>query len=155
MVRRYVFDTSALVKLYVVEADSTTVRDMMRGAVAPTASTEVIVCDLALPETIAALKQIVRSRTAARRGFSPAAFRRAVPQVWDDLTSGTPLLVVPASEYVHSAARIVERRELRAPDAVHVATALGVEPPVIFVSGDVEQCRAARAEGLDVIELAA
>jgi predicted nucleic acid-binding protein len=125
MVRRYVFDTSALVKLYVVEPDSATVRDMLRGAGAAAASTQVVVCDFALPETIAALKQIVRSRTAARRGFSPAAFRRAVPQVWDDLTSGTALLVVPASDYVHSAAQIVERRELRAPDAVHVATALG------------------------------
>ena len=155
MVWRYGRDTSALVTLYVVEPGSTTVRDMLRGAVAPATSTQVIVCDFALPETIAALQQIVRSRTAARRGFSPAAFRRAVPQVWDDLTSGTPLLVLPASEYVHSAARIVERHELRAPDAVHVATALGVERPAIFVSGDVEQCKAARAEGLEVIELAA
>lgn len=155
MVRRYVLDTSALVKLYVVEPDSTTVRDMLRGAEAAAASTQVFVCDFALPETLAALQQIVRSRTAARRGFSPSAFRRAVPQVWDDLTSGTPLLVVPASEYVHSAARIVERHELRAPDALHVATALGVERPVIFVSGDVEQCKIARAEGLEVVQLAA
>ncbi|MBW3655006.1 MAG: type II toxin-antitoxin system VapC family toxin [Gemmatimonadetes bacterium] len=155
--RRYFFDASAAVKLYVVEPGSTTVRDMVRGARATPPRNQVLVCDIVLPETLSALLQIRRSPTAARRGISAAALRLVLPQVWVDLGGEGPMLVRTASETLRAAARIVERHELRAPDALHIAAALDINAthPVLFVSGDVEQCKAARAEGLEVIELVA
>ena len=158
--RNYFLDASALVKLYVVEAGSNTVRNVLRSAAANPPSSRVFHCDLSLVETISALLQIERSPTAARRGLSRAALRQLLPRVRADLAARSPTSVVAASDCIHPAAEIVERYRLRPADAVQLAAALRLKAALPaqdfrFVSSDEEQCRAAEAEGLRVLRPAA
>ncbi|HEV3052523.1 MAG TPA: type II toxin-antitoxin system VapC family toxin [Longimicrobium sp.] len=152
----YFLDTSAIVRLYVMEPGWLWVRDLMPSAgVLRTA--QVCYCDLGLPETISALRQMVQKPDAAKRGFGRSALRQTLPRVRGDLLHGAPLIAVPASGCMQLAADVVERQEIRGADAVHLAAALtaraSVAPtlPFVFVSHDVRQCRAAEREGLEVI----
>ncbi|HEY0035543.1 MAG TPA: type II toxin-antitoxin system VapC family toxin [Longimicrobium sp.] len=155
----YFLDTSATVRLYVVEAGWLGVRAMLRSAVADPAGTVVCLCDLVLPGTVSAFRQIAYGGEAARRGFSPAAHRRVLPQVRADLTATKHIPQVPASGCTALATTVVERQQLRGADAVHVAAALTARDAVaaerfVFVSHDQQQCRAAEREGLQVLTLA-
>lgn len=155
--KAYFLDTSAIVRLYAVEPGWRWIRDVMRSATGAGETVQVCYCDLALPETVSALRQIASQPDAARRGLSRAAFRRTVPLVWDDLRQQTPFITVPASDCMPLAARVVERQDITGADAVHLAAALtardtlGPALPFVFVSNDVRQCRAAEREGLEVI----
>lgn len=152
----YFLDSSSAVRLYVLESGWEHVRGMLRHAVSEPAATVVCLCDLVLPETVSALRQIAFGSTAARRGFSPGAYRRALPQVKSDLIESQHILRVPASGCMRLAAEIVERQQIRGPDAVHVAAALTARDaigsePFVFVSHDQQQCKAAEREGLEVL----
>lgn len=154
--RHYFFDASAVVKLYVVEAGSRDVRDMLRSAVVEPPSSRVFRCDMSLPETVSALLQIERSPTHARRGLSRGALRMLLPRVRADLTAQSPMDVLRASDCMHLAANLVERHRLRPADAVQLAAALQLraalpEAEIHFVSSDIEQGRAAEAEGMRVL----
>lgn len=153
----FFLDTSAIVRLYVVETGWQWIRNLIRSATADAATTQVCFCDLALPETVSALRQIAQAPDAARRGLSRASFRRTVPLVWSDLHETSALIRVRASGCMPLATRVVERQEIRGADAVHLAAALTVRDsvagtlPFAFVSHDDRQCRAAEREGLEVI----
>lgn len=153
----FFLDTSAMVRLYVIEPGWLWVRDLMRSATAYAATTQVCYCDLVLPETISALRQMVRKPDAARRGLSRAAFRQTLPRVRADLLRGGPFIAIPASGCIPLAADVVERQEVRGADAVHLAAAFTARDtladalPFTFVSNDERQCRAAEREGLEVI----
>jgi predicted nucleic acid-binding protein len=152
----YFLDTSAAVRLYVVESGWLGIRAMLRSAVADPAETVVCLCDLVLPETVSALRQIAYGGEAARRGFSPGAYRRVLPQVRADLTASKHILQVPASGCMALATTVVERQQIRGADAVHVAAALTARDAVgadrfVFVSHDQQQCKAAEREGLEVL----
>lgn len=159
--RRYFFDASAVVKLHTAEMDSMAVRDMVRSANLPSSGTTVFVCDLSLPEAVSALLQIQRGPYAARKGLSAAALRRAIPVVVESFTRESPMVIVHASDFMHTAAEIVQRRRLRPADAIQVAAAVRTRDTLdsgggfYFVSADRAQCGAAREEGLEVLELAA
>jgi predicted nucleic acid-binding protein len=156
-VKVFFLDTSAIVRLYVVETGWRWLRDLMRSATGEHASALVCFCDLALPETVSALRQIAQKPDAARRGLSRAAFRQTVPRVRADLLDDSLLTVLPASRCMPLAAEVVERQEIRGADAVHLAAALTArdtiagDAPFAFVSHDQRQCRAAQREGLEVI----
>lgn len=153
----FFLDTSAVVRLYAVEAGWQWIRNVLRSARTDPPTARVFFCDLAVPETVSALRQIAQSFNAAQRGLSHAAFRRTVPRVVHDLTEGSPLVAIPASGCISLAAQVVERQEIRGADAVHLAAALTVRDsvedsvPFVFVSNDIRQCRAAEREGLEVI----
>jgi predicted nucleic acid-binding protein len=157
----YFLDSSAVVRLYALEPGERLVRNLVRSAAAFPANSEVVVCDLAYPETVAALHRIARGNDAARRGLSAAALRLILPQVRQDLTPGSELLVMPASDFMARAAQLAERRVVQGADAVHIAAALEVRNFVqpgdrfVFVSDDIAQCRAAEGEGLEVLRPAA
>ena len=159
--KRYFFDASAVVKLHTVERDSLAVPDMVRSANRPGSRTNVLVCDLSLPEAVSALLQIQRGPQAARKGLSAAALRQAIPNLVESFTRESPMMVVRASDFMRMAAEIVQRRSLRPADAIQVAAALrtrdelGSGDDFSFVSADRVQCAAAREEGLGVLELAA
>ena len=154
--RHYFLDASAVVKLYVVEAGSNAVRNMLRSATVNPPSSRVFQCDLSLPETISALLQIERSPTAARRGLSRAALRQLLPRVRSDFVAQAPANLVPVSDCMLVAAEMLERYRLRPADALQLAAALQMKaavpvPELQFVSSDDQQCRAAEAEGLNVL----
>ena len=157
----YFLDSSAVVRLYSHEPGERLVRDLVRSATIDLPTAEVFVCDLAYPETVAALHGIVRGMDAARRGLSAAAFRLALPQVAQDLTPGSKFFVLPASGCMSSAAAVARRQEVRGADAVHIAAALQARQVTLpgtrflFVSDDEAQCRAAEGEGLEVLRPAA
>lgn len=157
--KTYFLDSSALVRLYVHEPGSTAVRDLVRAASAHPPRAQLCTCDLALPETISALRQVAVSSTAARRGFSPAAYRRALPVVRSQLLDPQATLRIGSTACIPLAADIVERRDIRGADAVHLAAALTAREtlmagiPFVFVSGDARQCRAAEQEGFQVLEV--
>jgi predicted nucleic acid-binding protein len=156
-VRVFFLDTSAIVRLYVVETGWRWIRNLMRSATADTATAQVCFCDLALPETVSALRQIAQAPDAAKRGLSRAAFRMTVPLVRSNLLTDSTLISVPASGCMPLAAEVVQRQEIRGADAVHLAAALTARDsvartlPFTFVSHDERQCRAAEREGLEVI----
>jgi predicted nucleic acid-binding protein len=157
----YFLDSSAVVRLYMVEPGERMVREFVRSATRDVPSADVAVCDLAYPEAVAALHRVIRGNDAARRGLSAAALRLIMPRVRDDLTPGSPFLIMPASDCMARAAEVASRQAVRGADAVHIAAALQVqrfvepEDRFIFVSDDVAQCRAAEGEGLEVLRPAA
>jgi predicted nucleic acid-binding protein len=157
----YFFDSSAVVRLYTTEPGATVVRDFIRSATANRPSAEVIVCDLARPETVAALRKIASSKDAARRGLSRAALRQLLPKVRRHFGEQEHFFVVPASPCMAVAADIAERHPIKGADAIHIASALMARTLApapdrfYFVSDDVAQGRIAEAEGLQVLRPAA
>lgn len=147
----YVLDTSALVKLYASEPGSERVRDLVRSASGADPSARVLVCDLALPEAMAAL-----ARMAEERRITRAVHTRATERLQTDFDGGAPFVVVQASGAMDLAARVASTQRLRGADAVHVAAALLVRASlpagaeVWFVTADEAQCRGAAGEGLAV-----
>ncbi|HET7876420.1 MAG TPA: type II toxin-antitoxin system VapC family toxin [Methylomirabilota bacterium] len=135
-------DTSALVKLYVDEEGSATVRE----ALGP--------LTLAVTSAIAYLE--ARAALARRRregGLAVAAYRgtvRALEADWQQY------MVVQVHEaLIRDAARLAEARRLRAYDALHLASARLIRrrlgPPIVFACWDRELERVARAEGFRVL----
>jgi hypothetical protein len=150
-----------VVRLYAYEPGERLIRDVVRSANANPPTADVVVCDLAYPEAAAALHRIIRGSDAARRGLSAAALRLILPKVRNDLTPGSPFLIMPASDCMASAAEVASRQAVQGADAVHIAAALRVRRFVepgdrfLFVSDDIAQCRAAEDEGLEVLRPAA
>jgi predicted nucleic acid-binding protein len=160
-VSTYFLDSSAVVRLYTVEPGATMVRDLVRSATAGQPAVEVLVCDLARPETVAALRKIATGPDAARRGLSRAALYQTLPRVRRDFGEQEHFFVVPTSPCMVLAADITERHPIKGADAVHIASALiardaaPVPERFYFVSEDVAQGRVAEAEGLQVLRPAA
>jgi predicted nucleic acid-binding protein len=157
--KTYFFDTSAVVRLYTTEPGALRIRNFVRSASMKQAS--VLVCDLARPETFAALRKIATGPDAARRGLSRAALRLMLPRVRRDFGEQEAFFVVPATPCMAVAAEIAERHPIKGADAVHIASALAsrdsapVPDQFFFVSDDVGQNRVAEAEGLQVLRPAA
>jgi len=156
-VRHYFLDTSALVKAYSVEAGSMRVQNIIRGANVQPPHNRVLVSVLAHPETASAIVQILGGPDAARRGFG-ARDRRRLPEVLSSELRGGTFVLSPVELHVDAAAALVWKHRVRGADAVHLATALAARKDIpdaaefYFVSSDVALNRAARAEGLAVID---
>lgn len=159
--KTYFFDTSAVVRLYTTEPGALRVRNFVRSASLEHATTTVLICDLARPETFAALRKIATGPDAARRGLSRAALRLMLPRVRRDFGEQEHFFVVPASSCMVAAAEIAERHPIKGADAVHIASALAARESApapdqfFFVSDDIGQNRVAEAEGLQVLRPAA
>ncbi|HEX6039802.1 type II toxin-antitoxin system VapC family toxin [Longimicrobium sp.] len=155
------FDTSAFTKLYAVEPGMRTVRDLLRSAKARPGWTRLVVCDLTLPEAFSALTHIQSGREAAAKGLSAIALQQILPRIRLQFGADSPFIVVPSTGCMELAADLVERHRLRGADSVQLAAALRAsamasgDDSFFFVSDDVAQCRAADAEGLEVLRSAA
>lgn len=157
----YFLDSSAVVRLYAFEPGARMVRDLVRSARMGEPRVEVVVCDLARPETVAALRKIATGPDAARRGLSRAALYPTLPRVRRDFGEQDCFFVVPTSPCMVMAADIAERHPIKGADAVHIASALVARDSApapdrfYFVSEDAGQARVAEAEGLQVLRPAA
>lgn len=155
------FDTSAFTKLYAVEPGMRTVKDLLRSARVRPDWTRLLLCDLALPEGVSAMTQMQVRADAARRGVSAAALRQILPRIRQQFGAESPFVVLPATGCMELAADLVERHRLRGADSVQLAAALKARrvameaEAFVFVSDDHAQCRAAEAEGLQVLRPAA
>jgi uncharacterized protein len=130
------FDTSALIKLVIAEAGADQARLLWEQA------SEVVVSRLAWPEALAAL-------AAARRGrrLTDASHAAAVELFGVCFARCTAVSV--ADHLVERAAELAAVYDLRAADAIHLATALAaLEDDSVFVSWDKRLQQAAIQAGL-------
>ena len=135
------FDASALVKRYVRESGSLTVRRLLASDVAATSR---------LSEIEVSSGVIRRARegtlSARTRNLILAALHHDIPAL--AIVEVTPEVSVEARH-------LLLRHVLRAGDAVHLASGLYLQRqlarPVPFVAFDTRLLQAARAEGLPVI----
>lgn len=138
-------DTSALLKRYVEEEGTARVI----GLTEDPHGVRIIILDLALVEARSAVRR--REREGDMAG---ADADRILKQVEEDASSS--FLVQPATAAVmEEAARLIDRRPLRAHDALQLAGCLvvreGAPGPLTFVCADARLCDAAGLEGLTVL----
>ena len=134
-------DTSALVKLYVLEAGTDETRARLDGA------SMVATSRVAYPEARAALAR--RHREA---GITRGELRRVVSALDRDLERF--IVVELSAKVAKRAGDLAERRALRGFDAIHLGSALEVEQLTgsagTFLCFDDRLREAAAAEGLSV-----
>jgi len=132
-------DTSALVKHFVSEAGSSEVRGLLRRR-GPIAS-----ATIAYPELYSGLTR--RHREGV---LSPVQYRLACQRFERDWLA--LVKVELGAEILSSARGLIQRHALRAFDAIHLASALGLQTaanePVTFVAADLRLLRAAAGEQL-------
>jgi predicted nucleic acid-binding protein len=132
-------DTSAIVKLCVLETGSPLAVALWERADAVVTSR---IADAEVRSVLAAAERIGRIDAA------PAAHAR---DRWSELRPGLHLVEVTAA-VADRAADLVDRRPLRAADAVHLASALLLDDAApVFAAWDRGLAAAARAEGLTVL----
>jgi predicted nucleic acid-binding protein len=137
-------DTSALVKLFVAESGSETVRDLTQSSEA------LVTASVAYAEARAAF-----ARTRREGGLSGPELRRLVSALdthWESYAAvdvGMPV--------ARAAGALAEQRGLRGFDAIHLAAALLVrdrtDAELRFCAADGQLASAASAEGLDVVRV--
>ena len=133
-------DTSALVKLYVEEAESTAIAAAVERAVA------VITARITYAEARAAF-----ARHARAGGLTALELRRVVRQL--DEEWGQYSIVEITEAVVRRAGALAERHKLRGYDAVQLAAALDVRlagGDIEFSSFDIRLSRAAQRERLRI-----
>jgi len=135
-------DTSALVKRFVSEAGSREVQTLLtRGE--PVASASIAYAELYSGLT----------RRHREGGLSQLQYRRACRHFETDWMAF--IKVDLGGEILSSARALIQRHALRAFDAIHLASALGlqaaVNEPVTFMASDARLLRAATGERLTAI----
>lgn len=130
------FDTSALLKLVIAEAGADQARLLWEQ------SSEIVVSRLAWTEAMAALAAARRGRRLTDQGYAAAV------EVSRECFARCTVANV-ADHLVEQAAELAAEYDLRAADAIHLATALAVmEPDSVFVTWDKRLQQAAIQAGL-------
>jgi predicted nucleic acid-binding protein len=135
------FDTSAFVPLLIPEPSSPACRRLWDDA------DDVVSTDLLYLETAAALAQAVRCGriTSARETEALGE----LDEYWQELLS-----VEPSDQLIRRAAALTSMQGLRAYDALHCATAEGIdERDLLFASGDRQQLKAGENLGFYVADV--
>jgi len=130
-------DTSALVKRYVSEAGSASVRPLFR-------TKDVATSRIAYAEIAATMARLARERALTERA------RDAILARLDADFAAITIVEIRAA-LVRRVPSLVSRRPLRGYDAVHLACALALRERVVavtFWAADAGLVEAARAEGL-------
>lgn len=139
------FDTSALVKLYLVEQGSDVVLDLVLERIVD----RLAILDLALVE----FRSMVRRRERARE-LSSSQGKRIIELV-ETHASSTYLVQATTREIQDEARRLLDTRPLRTLDALQLAGCLSISSsvslPITFVCADTRLCEAASLEGIDTI----
>jgi predicted nucleic acid-binding protein len=144
----FYFDSSALVKRYVVETGSARVSELLDLA----SGNEVIIVAVTPVEMIAAIARRVRGGTMTLENATTA-----FNLIRSDVQTGYQVVEL-TDAVIARAMRLAERHALRGYDAVQLAGALEVNalllgsdlPPITFVSADAELNGVAVIEGLPV-----
>ena len=133
---KFYFDSSALTKRYVFEKGSEAVDHLFLKA------DTVLVGSICMPEIISALARLRREKKLTAHQYGQC--KRAVIE---DFTSFDVCQI--SGEVLRTSIQILERTDLRAMDALHVACAIQAKASC-FVSSDVRQTAAAKKFGLSV-----
>ncbi len=130
------FDTSALLELVIAEAGADQARLLWEQ------TSEIVVSRLAWPEALAALAAARRGRRLTDKGYAAAV------EVFRECFARCTVVSV-ADHLVERAADLAAGYDLRAADAIHLATALAVmEADSVFVTWDKRLQQAAIQAGL-------
>jgi len=132
-------DTSAFAKRYVAEQGSDKVMALSQQA------DSLVVSVICLPELISTLSRLVREKKLAK-----AHYRKLKGDAMADLVDADICQITPG--VLASVVSLLESYSLRTMDALHVASALAVEPDM-FVSADQRQLSAARKAGLKIVDV--
>ena len=144
------FDTSALVKYYIVETGTRWIRELIEEKNGDQWVNMIFTSALTWAEAVSALSKHRRSSF-----ISDGLCTRLIARFLRDGQSRYARL--PADDAaINQAVELIQRHPLRAYDAVQLATALRLDrvlrdnrlSPVTFVSADEALCEAARAEGM-------
>ena len=136
---RVFFDSSALAKRYVDETGTLEVLAWCEQA------TELALSVVAIPELISAFCRLRRERK-----ISPSQYQRLKNELMGDIADALVCDTTP--QVISRSVQALEAHTLRGMDAIHVGAAI-VSNAEIFVSADTKQCEAARALGLNVVEV--
>lgn len=129
-------DTSAFAKLYFEETGSAAIGEIVRIA------ESILVSAIVLPETLSALRRLVRERKIEESDYGLLKER-----LCRDIA--TIEVVSISDETIKMAVAVIESSSIRTLDAIHVGAALAAGAS-LFVTTDSRQAEAARAAGLDV-----
>ena len=133
---RVFFDTSAFVKRYIEEPGSDKVIDICKKA------GYLVLSVICLPEMISTLNRLVREDKV-----SLSDYEKTRDLILKDIEDVQICYITP--EVVARTIKCLENNPVRAMDALHLGSALVVEPD-LFVSSDGRQIEAAGKEGLKV-----
>jgi uncharacterized protein len=133
------FDTSAFAKRYVEERGTNRVIEICSRADAVGLS---VIC---LPEMVSALCRLVREKKLGQQEYESMREIILADQEDADICDIT-------SSVLTYALRCLENNAVHALDAIQLGCALAYAPD-LFVSSDRRQIKAARSEGLTVIEV--
>ena len=138
-------DTSALLKLYIEEEGADRVTHIVEDAEVG----QVVILDLAKVEARSAIRRREREGDIAS-----ADADRVLQQIENDASA--LFLVQPSTSAVmEEAARLIDRHQLRAYDALQLAGCLvvraGMPEPVTLVCADARLCEVATGEGLTTL----
>jgi len=149
----FYFDSSALVKYYLVEPGTLWVRSIIDRQVNSDWEHEIATSILSVAEVVSAFVRRRRMKEISSELYAGIISRF--------LREGRRRCqLAGASEtVVNLAAELIQRHPLRAYDAVQLATALRLNqvllenrlPPLTFVSADAVLCQTAEAEGVAVV----
>ena len=150
---QFYFDSSALVKYYVVETGTPWVRSVVDLRTGSSWEHEVTTSILSVAELISAFAKHRRAKN-----ISSSLYASVISRFLREGRQRCRLLGV-GEFVVDLAVRLIQRHPLRAYDGVQLATALRLNqvlrenrlPPLAFVSADETLCQAAEAEGLAAV----
>lgn len=156
--RYYFFDSSTFLKLFVVEPGDKRVREIVTVAQTDRTRVTVSICDLAHPECVSAMRQMMEKGAGGRRGISSATLRQLLPRIATTASPESVFTIVRTSSVIRESADLAARLRVKGADAVHIAAARRVHGRVAqgdefwFVSADLRQIAAARQEGMSVLD---
>ena len=146
----YYFDSSALVKYYIIELGAHWVKILVDDRAGDEWRNAVATSSLSVAEVVAAFTKRHRMREISE-GLKAALISRFLRDGRQRCT-----LLEADSTVIDTAVQLIQRHPLRAYDAVQLASALILNnaliadklPSITFVSADKALCKAAQAEGL-------
>jgi Predicted nucleic acid-binding protein, contains PIN domain len=134
---RVFFDTSAYAKLYIAEKGSRAAAVIARDA------ETVVVSAIVMPETVSALRRLVREDR-----LDEAEYDMVKARLCNDLAS-LECVAVDEETIVGAIATMEHSALVRTLDALHIGAAMAAKAE-LFVTSDLRQAEAARASGLRV-----
>lgn len=133
---RVFLDSSSLVKRYIFESGTEEVLKISSEA------DEIIISVICIPEIISALNRIIREGK-----LSLEDYKKIKIDIFEDIKQAT---IIQLNENILKESIIcLEKCQLRAIDAIHIACALEYKPD-LFISSDIRQCTCAKIRNLNV-----